>query len=224
MRSTEHPLQFRNGHVFVVLDGELWLLDTGAPTSFGARSSISAGGKEFGVDSSYLGLTPATLSHYLGVSCVGLLGADILGRFDHIFDVPGGRLTVASDELRHRGTVVNFDQVMGVPIVTTRINLVSYRMFFDTGAQISFFQDDSLGEFPCAGRVTDFYPGRGPFETDTHMVPVSLGGVAFTLRCGTLPGLLGTALMMAGTQGIIGNAILVDRTVGYFPRRRTLVL
>ena len=29
------PLQVREGHVFVELGGELWLVDTGAPTSFG---------------------------------------------------------------------------------------------------------------------------------------------------------------------------------------------
>ena len=41
---------------------------------------------------------------------------------------------------------------------------------------------------------------------------------------GTLPGLLGMTLMMAGAQGIIGNQILTNRVVGYFPRRRLLVL
>jgi hypothetical protein len=31
-------------------------------------------------------------------------------------------------------------------------------------------------------------------------------------------------LMMAGTEGIIGNEILQDRVAGYFPRRQELVL
>jgi hypothetical protein len=57
-----------------------------------------------------------------------------------------------------------------------------------------------------------------------HDVPVSIGGIAFTLRCGTLPGLLGMTLMMASTEGIVGNAILSNRSVGYFPRRRVMVL
>jgi hypothetical protein len=30
--------------------------------------------------------------------------------------------------------------------------------------------------------------------------------------------------MMAGTKGNIGNAMLSNRIVGYFPRRRTMVL
>ncbi|MBC8236554.1 hypothetical protein H8E77_43970, partial [bacterium] len=99
-----------------------------------------------------------------------------------------------------------------------------YRMFFDTGAQISYFQEDTITDFPSAGTVTDFYPGVGQFQTDTHQVQVELGESAFTLRCGTLPSLLGATLMMAGTSGIIGNQIMENRVTGYFPRRNVLCL
>ena len=218
------PLQLRDGHLFVELGGELWLLDTGAPTSFGTSCSLSFAGEQFSLGTSYLGLTAATLSQFVGVPCAGLLGADVLGRFDHIFDTAGGRLTVSTGELPQSGQNVPLDEFMGIPIVNARVGHSDYRMFFDTGAQISYFQGDSLTECPSAGSVTDFYPGVGQFQTDTHELPVSLGGVAFTLRCGTLPGLLGMTLMMADTQGIVGNAILSNRTVGYFPRRRVMLL
>lgn len=103
---------------------------------------------------------------------------------------------------------------MGTPIVTVRVGGSGHGMFFDAGARISCFQDDSLAEVPPAGSVTDFYPGVGRFQTETHEVPVPLGGVAFTLRCGGLPGLLGMTLMMAGTRCIVGNAIRSKRSVG----------
>jgi hypothetical protein len=113
---------------------------------------------------------------------------------------------------------------MGIPILTARISDSDYRMFFDTGAQISYLQDDAITGFPPAGSVTDFYPGVGQFQTDTYQVQVGLGDCAFTLRCGTLPGLLGVTLMMADTSGIIGNQITENRVVGYFPRRNVLCL
>jgi hypothetical protein len=218
------PLQHKDGHVFVELGGELWLLDTGAPTSFGTSRSLSIAGEQFSLETSYLGLTAATLSQFVGVPCVGLLGADILRRFDHIFDTAGSQLSVSTAELSLSGQSVRLDEFMGIPIVTARVGGSDYRMFFDTGAQISYFQDDSLSGFPSAGSVTDFYPGVGQFRTDTYEVPVSLGGVTFTLRCGTLPGLLGMTLMMANTKGIVGNAILANRIVGYFPRRQMMIL
>ena len=218
------PLQLINGHVFVELDGELWVIDTGAPSSFGTSSSLSIVGEQFSLGKDYLGLTAATLSQFVGIPCVGLLGADILGCFDHVFDIAGGKLSVSTAELSHSGQRVQLDNFMGIPIVTARVGSTNYRMFFDTGAQISYFQDDSIADFPAAGSLTDFYPGIGQFQTDTHEVPVSLEGVQFTLLCGTLPGQLGMGLMMADTQGIVGNAILRDRVVAYFPRRRVLGL
>jgi len=218
------PLELRDGHVFVEIGGELWLVDTGATSSFGTSGNVSIAGEQFNLGSGCLGLTAETLSQFVGVPCAGLLGADVLGRFDHIFDAAGGQLSLSTAELSHRGQSVRLDDFMGIPIVTARVGGNDYRMFFDTGAQISYFQDDSLRDFPSAGSFADFYPGFGQFETDTHEVPLSLGEIAFTLRCGTLPEVLGVTLMKAGTEGIVGNSILADRTVGYFPRRRLMVL
>jgi hypothetical protein len=138
------PLQLRDGHVFVEIGGDLWLLDTGAPTSFGTSQSLTIAGEQFSLDTSYLGLTATTLSRFVGVPCVGLLGGDILGRFDHILDTAGGRLTVSTTELSHGGQGLPLDEFMGIPIVTARVGTRDYRMFFDTGAQISYFQDVSL--------------------------------------------------------------------------------
>lgn len=218
------PLTFLKEHLFLELNSELWLLDTGAPTSFGSSNSVSIAGEKFRLESSYLGMTAAMLAGFVGIPCVGLLGADVLGRFDHIFDTASSTLTISTSELAHNGCTVHLSEFMGIPILTAQIAGTDYRMFFDTGAQISYFQDASLADFPAAGRITDFYPGIGQFQTDTHQVEVSLGDVVFTLRFGKLPNLLGAALMVAGTQGIIGNQILRNRTVSYFPRRRVLIL
>lgn len=216
----EYPLTFKDGHLFVELDGTLWLYDTGAPTSFGETPDLNFAGETFTVTESFMGLSAATLSEYINVECAGLLGADLINGFDHILDLPGETLTVSKDELQVEGTRVPItDFVMEVPIVAARIADSDYRMFFDTGAQFSFFQDDSLSDFPESGKVTDFYPGAGPFETDTHQVDLSLSDLSLTLRCGTLPGLLGQTLTIADSQGIVGNESMRDRVTGYFPRR-----
>jgi hypothetical protein len=219
---TTLPLIFNHGHLFVKLDEGLWLFDTGAPTSFGAADRLQIADEPFSLSSSYFGLNASTLSQYVGVECAGLLGADVLGRFDHILDTKGAKLTVSKAELSHEGQHIQLDEFMGIPIVAASVGGTEHRMFFDTGAQISYFQEDSLSDFPPAGSVTDFYPGVGQFQTDTHEVPMSLGEISFLLRCGCLPGLLGATLMMADTQGIIGNQVLIDRVVGFFPRRGLL--
>ena len=220
----ELPLHFRDGHLFAELAGDLWLLDTGAPASFGTTGALALAGESFSVGAGYMGLDTATLSELTGVRCAGLLGADVLGRFDHILDVPAGTLRLSSEELTHDGQILDLEEFMGIPIVHARLGEVECRMMFDTGAQLSYFQDDSLSGFPEAGIVTDFYPGFGQFETQTYRLPVTIGETRLTLRCGSLPTLLGLTLSMAGTQGIVGNEILATRVVGYFPGRRLLVI
>ena len=112
----------------------------------------------------------------------------------------------------------------GIPIISPSVNGEQFRLFFVTGAQVSYLQDDLLASFPEAGMLEDFYPGFGKFETMTHLVPFRLASTDRTFRCGRLPGLLGLSLMMADTQGILGNAILESGPVGYFPRRGVLSL
>lgn len=218
------PLISNNGHLFVELEGRLWLFDTGAPTSFGDVKSINIDGEQVTIGHDYMGLSAQTLSGFVGARCSGLLGADILGRFDHILDCARGTLTVSTADLSHSGQRLGLSEFMGISILVARIAGNDYRMFFDTGAQISYFQDDSLATFPSAGSATDFFPGFGQFCTDTHQVDVALGTISTTLRCGTLPDLLGETLMMANTQGIIGNQVLANRVVAYFPRRGALYL
>ena len=221
---TTLPLIHSNSHLFMKFDDGLWLHDTGAPASFGETSSLRILDREFGIAGDYMGLNAEALSEAVGVDCRGLLGADVLGSFDQVIDLPGGRLTIATEELDHSGHAVELDDFMGIPIISATVAGDSFRLFFDTGAQVSYLQDDLLDTFPSAGKLKDFYPGFGDFETVTHLVPFQLGSMVHELRCGRLPGLLGMSLMMADAQGILGNAILESGPVGYFPRRGILSL
>ncbi|MCX8155216.1 MAG: hypothetical protein N3J91_01985 [Verrucomicrobiae bacterium] len=219
-----YPLKHRNGHLFVEVEGELWLLDTGSPLSFGKNTTIALAGQPFNINSSFHGLAAAALLEAIGVPCAGLLGGDVLDKFDHLLEVESGRLTLSTDTLEHSGESIPLEPLMGVPVVKAQVRGNEFRMFFDTGAQLSYFQSPMLTQFPSLGSFTDFYPGIGNFSTETYEVPLSLGAVTTTLRCGVLPTLLGTALNLANVQGIIGIEMLLNRKVGYFPRQRRLVL
>lgn len=137
------PLIFRNGHLFVEIEDKLWLLDTGAPSSFSEIADLVLAGKQFKLGKSYLGLSAAILSRSIGVQCAGLLGVDILQHFDHILDFPSRTLSVSTTVLEHSGQQLCLSAHLGIPILTAQIAGSDYRMCFDTGAQISYFQDES---------------------------------------------------------------------------------
>jgi hypothetical protein len=159
----------------------------------------------------------------------GLIGVDLLNDYDVLFDQPGGQLLLAESDLMEKempDAVVRIELgfIMGIPTVGIEVGGRSVRVFVDTGAQLSYMQDEMTIGFPEDGVQSDFYPGFGSFQTMTRRVEIAIGREVFVLRCGQLPPLLGATLLMAGAAGIIGNEIFVGRRVGYFPRRSVMLL
>ena len=105
-----------------------------------------------------------------GSSVPGFFGMDILGRFDLLFDVPGGRFCSLERTVGgHGGSRVVLTEVMGIPILDVIIARTEHRMFFDTGAQVSYFEDDSIADFPAAGTVTGTSTAPlAPFKPNRH--------------------------------------------------------
>ena len=219
-----YPLLYEKGHLFILIDNEKYLLDTGAPLSFGKPPSLNLGGSHFDLPDSYGPLDADTLSFYIDTEVSGLIGVEILNRFDSIFDMPSKQIRVSTDSLTLEGTLIPLEQFMGIPIIEVTINGSRQRMFFDTGAQISYWQSETLDSFPSLGKMRDFYPGFGEFETDTYLLSLSTSSVDYALVCGSLPELLEEMLTMASVEGIIGNEMIKDRIMGYFPRKNRIVL
>ena len=219
----ELSLTFHKGHLFVKMDGSDWLLDTGAPTSFGTRE-IAIANENFTIPENYMGLTAGELSGYVDHLVSGILGADILNGFDVLVDVKNEKVSLTREEISVDGETLEMTDFMGIPIIEVEIGGLDRHMFFDTGAQVSYFQDESLCTFPAIGSIADFYPGFGEFQTETYLVDAGIGATRFELCCGSLPGVLGMTLSMAGVDGIIGNEIISDHVLGYFFRRQKLVI
>ena len=217
-----YQLNFRHGHLFAEINHQNWLIDTGSPATFGNSDSVTIGDQEFLAASDYMGLTAAELSKSVKTEMQGLIGTDVLNQFDWIFDIANGKVVVSTDALEVDGDSLPIQTVMGVPMIKVEICDRTHHMFFDTGAQVSYLQSDDRESFPDAGMIEDFYPGFGEFESTTHHIPAKIGNLEFTLRCGRLPELLGLTLMAAGTTGIVGNEVMTNREVGYFPRRKLI--
>jgi len=202
----------------------LWVYDTGADSSFGNRASGLLGPNE-DIAELYAGqFSAADISGFLGETVAGIIGADIINRYDHIIDLKANRLTVSDGDLTSEGFVQPLEFFMGVPMLKTTIGGASHSLFFDTGAQISYFQGTPPPEAADAGELEDFFPMVGTFTTPTKNIPVRLNGLTHTLRCGKLPGMMGMALSMAGVSGILGNEVMRQRVTAFFPRRNQLVL
>jgi hypothetical protein len=223
-KASTYPLLFEKGHIFVKIEEAVWLIDTGAPVSFGNTDSIIFCNKQFVINKDFHGFIVENVSQFVGVPCAGIIGVDVLNHFDIVFNVTMKTLVVSVDKLTVAGESVNVSEIMGIPIVPVQIEGKECRMIFDTGAQISYFQSDTLTQFPSAGVFEDFHLTIGKYKTETYNVPITLCSLPTTIRCGFLPDSIDETLKSALVQGIIGNEILHNRIVGYFPRRKMMAL
>ena len=217
------PLIFERDHLYVRVGNHLWLYDTGADRSFG-DTSFAFCGKKFNPATDYMGINAGDISGFLGETVLGIIGADALSVFDHIIDLRRRVLTVSTDALESIGAEQSLTFFMAVPLVAATVAGQEVSLFFDTGAQISYYQEDVDDSYPVGGVIEDFFPGTGQFTSDTHILPTSLNGITHSLRYGQLAGMMGMAIRLAGASGILGNDVIRDRVTGYFPRRSLLML
>jgi hypothetical protein len=214
------PLLYRAGHLFLEIDDQLWLMDTGSPLTFGDVSHLSVGDQRFAVQPSLLGVSATAISQATGVACHGLMGCDILNQFDHLWSIPHGSAVLGRDLAHPSDTTLPVVLKSGVPTITVQIGDVMCPAAFDTGAQLSYVTHPPITTYPTAGSFTDFHPKFGSFVVDTHYVPIQIAGTTHTLRCGILPPLIALLTAASGIAAVIGNEIMQQRIVGYFPQRR----
>ena len=224
MMSHSEPLKFIKGHLYITLEGEDWVIDTGSPASFGDIATLVIAGESYSVSKDMAGLDASTLSSHVHHKTVGLIGTDILNNFNILFDVSENLISFSKESIIMKGEVLETSHVMGIPVVNVLVDGAIKKMFFDTGAQVSYVQRDVLDNYPMTGKIEDFYPGIGAFQTTTHDVEISFGSLQTRMSCGSLPEMLGMTLLLAGTDGIIGNEIMMNRSFGYFPLENKIII
>ena len=221
---SEYSYDLVDGHIIVDADPNHLLIDTGAPSSVVNTSPLDFAGKRHVVSKNYMGVTPESLSGSIGTPIDALVGADILNQYDILIHPSRCHIVLSEEALPADGDNLSLDSFMGIPIIDAAVSGKTVRMFFDTGARLSYLRPELSTQFPAAGEESDFYPGMGEFTTQTYSVPIRIGTKETTLRVGTLPELLQETLMMANTDGILGTAVLDAYTILFAPRRKIMCL
>jgi ankyrin repeat protein len=222
--NTKYQLAQVNNHIIATIDDCEFLVDTGSPTSFCTSGRISLMGQHSKVAKDFMGLTGETLSKSINYPVSGLIGTDILAKYHIVFDLPNAQLLVSEEAIELTGNSIELQSFMGIPILAVTVQAEHLLFFFDTGAPVSYWQSEELSQYLQLCLYKDFYPMIGDFETELYLAKFTIGTEAYELKTGVLPELLAITLAMADTVGIIGNEILLQHKVGYFPLTSKLVI
>jgi hypothetical protein len=221
----------RYGLVLAEIDGRRWVIDTGSPGSFGDVRTIPSLDPTISLNERLShGPTIREIEGFLverpEQPLTGLLGAEVLNRFDVIFNLTAGEVSFGDSAAPGGRHSVRCDFCMGIPVIRASVAGSEVRLFFDTGAPHSYFSDELVDPAGRLGPVEDFYPGAGRFRATLHEVVVRVGTLSQSFRAGRvsdLPRGVATILQAAGVEGILGNEVLRDRVVGYLPRSQRIV-
>jgi hypothetical protein len=185
------PLTIVNDHLLLDLDGEISLIDTGAPASMRA---------------------PELVAQELGTRVDWILGVDWIADGALTIDWPARQVVLG--EPASAGEVVALRPSSGLWQIEVAANGGSRWAFLDTGAQLSYAPPAACEELAPIARRADFYPMIGRFELDVYRIPVRVGSREIIGTFGVLPPLLLTALTLVGEEGwILGSDFFRDRRI-----------
>jgi len=138
--------KFQDGLILATINGQHWIVDTGAPVSFSERSELTLDGTRFEIASSYIGMSLRDVCDQLGLKADGILGMDVLSQFDVRFDMPRSEISLSIVRLVPTSRMIEVGSALGVPILFVMLNATEYRLLLDSGAEIGYlFRIASLG-------------------------------------------------------------------------------
>ena len=117
-------------HLVLDADQGLWVLDTGAPASFGSPETLEINKKTYEIQSNYMGFDNTKLSEALGASVEGLIGGDILNEYDSYWDLSTNRISFSLEHLESEGIPISLEFFMGIPTLKVVLRGISYNWFF----------------------------------------------------------------------------------------------
>lgn len=218
------PLELRAGHLIMEIHGLRALLDTGSPVSVGPMRSISICGHGFRVAPDMEDMDLESICSFVRTPVDLVLGADILSQFDLHLDLEMKSCLLSLQRLSQRGHRVPLQSIQGVPLVYAEVESNPVRLFFDTGAYMSYVNSAIPHSQASSGETEDFFPLFGRFTTPTFTLHTQIGGAADSLKFGKLPALLEEGVRLLGADGVLGNEILSCFRVTLSMRDKTMYL
>ena len=200
----------KNRHLLINYAGEYVLIDTGSPTTFHRNRHIEVCGQTFDVGTSFMGMDLDYISDKVGLEMVGLIGMDVIGKFNVCINTEKFGNFIGFDTDNHYMTwQVEAFSMMGCPGIVMNVNGRRARMLFDTGAPVSYIDPAFTYGIPICGHTKDFTPlTKKEFEVDLHSVSSSFMGKDFIVNYGDMPESISVLLKTFRVDGIIGYDLM----------------
>jgi hypothetical protein len=217
------PYTIENGLCMIQIGEKSILVSTGVPESMCTCGEFILEDKHFKTKPQSLRLTPPQLSTEIGLVVEGVLGADLLTRFDYRFNPFRQEFWISQEEIHPYGYAYHFDLYRSVPVVSVWIESRETKVFFNTGSKHTLLVPEIATRFPQVDVAKVFYPGIGWYETPLYRILIWMSGNDVELDVGLPHPSLLPMLQSNHAKGVLGCDVLQGPGVFLASRRREVI-
>jgi len=215
MRYT-YPIDIIENIPIAEIEGKKCIIDTGSPFTI-VSEETSFCGNTLSVSREEL---LSEISSLMERDCQGLIGLDQMRGRKVLFDYANKEVTFTDEPLTLGGTSLRYTPVVGNALaIEAYVDGRKTSLIVDTGAKISYIDDQFTYGLTEVDEQTDYYPGIGQYQVKLYDIPTEIMGQTIPTRYGVLPGIMGqmtSLLKLYGISGVIGydlflfNKVLID--------------
>jgi hypothetical protein len=187
-------------------NGNIILLDTGAPKTIHTSTELNFLDKNFTVITTYGSINMQTISGNMDTPITTLLGMDILKDYKIIFDYKNLEISILTgDDEDFKGEEIPMTNHLGIPVIEVAPADKYIPMFLDSGAHLSYVKSSHTQYHKNFGETEDFHPTIGKFTTTKFLSSSRIGQHYIEVFYGNLPSQLVSFLsLIHGDNGILG--------------------
>ena len=178
---TTFPLKKSEGHFIITVDGDNYIIDTGASMSCSCygQTELVIGDRKFDVYPLPLEKVGEKISELVHMPIVGLIGLDIMEELGsiEISEKEGYVRFGCETNIECEDYAFSFDVTKGFRVLTTdlKVNGKDTKVILDSGARIDYMDPSLLDTTTAVSHEMDYNPIIGSFEVDGYKATYAIG-------------------------------------------------
>ena len=204
----KYEIHFHEVYPIIEHDSKKYLIDTGAQISLSKDGNIKLGDINYLTPKENKGISPETISKFIGFEIDALIGATVLNKNKYELNYSKEEFNIGDDA---NNASVEVKNIAGIPSTVIEINGSQKRMFIDSGAKISYLNGIQFS--PDDEEVEDFYPPNMIFKTQLSSLKVSDEMGDIEMKFGSLPNSISQMQDQYNVDGILGYEYLMKRVL-----------
>ena len=198
-------IEVYRGHLIMKCSGKDVLLDTGSPWTLGSGETLEFMGRTVSCESGVSMYTIDSVRQLLGRDIDVLMGMNVFNGMCMLVDLTAGEVTFSDEPLTLENAVTtSLERPNNLVTIRAEVSGMPVNLVVDTGAQLSYLNDQYIAGLNPIGTHEDFHPLMDRYEVPIYGLPVKIAGRDLDVVWGgSTPG-VSALISQVGADGVLG--------------------